>query len=396
MRGIAIGDVATHPKRGAGVVVAINPENDGRIHIEFENTVTSEVEVHRYKQSSWHKFKHVNRNGPAAAMEHFSARKSDAEVAIAAGRFAMFRGFLNAKFVGLRRRLIIGMLAEPIRPDIGSRVVLKRLDGKPHDPLDPEPTQFTITGRVENRWQVQREVDLDGLSPADLLDDRLHRDMFMTRELVRCFQVSSKVATGPNGEDLYTVHDLGQVSFRAAFGRIQGFMVFYMYGLYPDLVATIASMWLCEEIAGTRYLSEDYSVQCWKGWHLVYAAVAGVAFAFYAIGIPVAIFIILRSRAVCLWCKKGKLSRRDKRRWFGMKRTDPIFVARFGFIFSGYHTDRGWIVAWEALVMCRKLIVTIIAVGIAEDPYIQVCYSLFSTESMTEYSCNLMILCPPA
>ena len=65
-------------------------------------------------------------------------------------------------------------------------------------------------------------------------------------------------------------------------------------------------------------------------------------------------------------------------------------------LFSGYHTDRGWIVAWEALVMCRKLIVTIIAVGIAEDPYIQVCYSLFSTESMTEYSCNLMILCPPA
>ena len=61
VRGIAIGDPVTHPRRGEGVVVAINPDDDGRIHVQFSvagSGSESESRVHRYRQASWHKLTH--------------------------------------------------------------------------------------------------------------------------------------------------------------------------------------------------------------------------------------------------------------------------------------------------------------------------------------------------
>jgi hypothetical protein len=51
--------------------------------------------------------------------------------------------------------------------------------------------------------------------------------------------------------------------------------------------------------------------------------------------------------------------------------------ARFAFLFHGYATDRsGFVVAWEALVMLRKLAVTLAGSVISDDPYLQILAAL--------------------
>ena len=49
-RGIVAGMKVQHSKRGAGVVVAISPDNDGRVHVEFKGG-----DVHKYREPSWAK-----------------------------------------------------------------------------------------------------------------------------------------------------------------------------------------------------------------------------------------------------------------------------------------------------------------------------------------------------
>ena len=51
--GVAMGMTVNHPTRGYGTVVAISPDDDSRVHVQF--LVKSEG-LHRYHEISWHKF----------------------------------------------------------------------------------------------------------------------------------------------------------------------------------------------------------------------------------------------------------------------------------------------------------------------------------------------------
>ena len=51
--GVAMGMTVNHPTRGFGTVVAISPDDDSRVHVQF--LVKSEG-LHRYHEISWHKF----------------------------------------------------------------------------------------------------------------------------------------------------------------------------------------------------------------------------------------------------------------------------------------------------------------------------------------------------
>ena len=53
--GVALGDKVKDAKRGNGAVVAINPDNDGLVHIEFSKNGA----VHRYAEVSWDKIEHT-------------------------------------------------------------------------------------------------------------------------------------------------------------------------------------------------------------------------------------------------------------------------------------------------------------------------------------------------
>lgn len=52
--GIALGCTVEHPKRGSGVVILINRDDDKKVHVKF-----SAGEVHRYNLRSWGKFTNV-------------------------------------------------------------------------------------------------------------------------------------------------------------------------------------------------------------------------------------------------------------------------------------------------------------------------------------------------
>jgi hypothetical protein len=64
---------------------------------------------------------------------------------------------------------------------------------------------------------------------------------------------------------------------------------------------------------------------------------------------------------------------------------------RFGFLFAGYSTNRsGFVVAWEAVVMLRKLAVTI-AGSMVADPYL----SILSAQLILVVSCVTTALVAP-
>lgn len=75
----------------------------------------------------------------------------------------------------------------------------------------------------------------------------------------------------------------------------------------------------------------------------------------YLIGIPLGLALILRTN-------RHRLA-------------EPRFISTFGFVYRGYHIDRGVVVGWESFVMLRKLAVTAITVS-SSDPYIQIFVAL--------------------
>ena len=62
--------------------------------------------------------------------------------------------------------------------------------------------------------------------------------------------------------------------------RFVAVLVFVLFGVYPTLVKSIFAIFRCSEpIGGRRYLEDDYTVQCWVGWHPTFVGFAsGFAF----------------------------------------------------------------------------------------------------------------------
>jgi hypothetical protein len=168
--------------------------------------------------------------------------------------------------------------------------------------------------------------------------------------------------------------------------RFAGIAVFTLFTLYPTLVSSIASIFNCTgSIAGKRYLVADYTVVCYEGGHIYMVIVACIASMVYAAGIPVAMAIAtaMKTPVVCRGERDAQTRKKPctAPRFVWKRRKQMKYMSfelrmRLGFLFAGYSTDRsGMVVAWEALVMLRKLAVTLAASAVA-DPYLQVLFAL--------------------
>ena len=124
------------------------------------------------------------------------------------------------------------------------------------------------------------------------------------------------------------------------------------------------------------YLIADLTVVCYQGWHIYFLVSASICTVVYAVGIPATV--------VCVTAFRSPIQRDEKKklRWAGCARRNPreygkaSVRARFAFLFNGYATDRsGVVVAWEALVMLRKLAV-LLAGSLVRDPYLQILVAL--------------------
>ena len=169
-------------------------------------------------------------------------------------------------------------------------------------------------------------------------------------------------------------------AWRAPFvwtGRLAGVAVFALFFLYPTLVASIASIFNCSApVSGKRYLLADLTVVCNEGGHIALIFFACIGGAVYAIGIPVAVVIAtaLKTPLVCHGAANAETGIRPwaRPRCVCARRDQAKYAAadvrtRFGFLYHGYATDRsGAIVAWEALVMLRKLAITLVGSAVSD------------------------------
>jgi hypothetical protein len=167
--------------------------------------------------------------------------------------------------------------------------------------------------------------------------------------------------------------------FRPSF-RIAGVAVFLLFSLYPSLVAKLASIFNCtESIHGKRYLVADLTVVCYEGIHIVFIAFAVVGVVIYALGIPVAVFQATAFRSPLRIVHKSSNARRVCTLCVRRAPSSYLVIgyrARYAFLFNGYATNRSAVVVgWEALVMIRKLTVTL-AGSTIKDPYLQILIAL--------------------
>jgi hypothetical protein len=160
--------------------------------------------------------------------------------------------------------------------------------------------------------------------------------------------------------------------------RLAGVVVFVLFTMYPTLVKSIASMFNCTSmIEGRSYLVADLTVECYVGMHIAFLVFASVGAIVYAVGIPttVACVTAIKPPIVCkrgtLACRSMRFVRRDHEHY--LKRSTR---SRLAFLYNGYATNRsGVVVAWEALIMLRKLVVSLAASTI-KDPYLQILVAL--------------------
>jgi len=222
--------------------------------------------------------------------------------------------------------------------------------------------------------------------------------------------------------------------------RLVAIQVFMMFTLYPALIGAVASMLNCSDsILGKQYLLADLSVTCYEDWHNAYVAFAAVGGVVYCVGIPFIVYFVVAWKSP-IACRQVDVvedvaeetaagiveddgdggaddalftdnpMRRGRRasvveltttcnpRLRCRRRVKEDYASRsvrmrFGFLFNGYETDRatdqsGVVVAWEAVVMARKLFVTLAGATIS-DPYLQILAALliliFSVSAQAYY-----------
>jgi hypothetical protein len=201
---------------------------------------------------------------------------------------------------------------------------------------------------------------------------RTHREVVEAPTFKGKFNVPSFLARWRILRQPMTASDV--VAWRAPFkwsGRIAGVAVFALFSLYPTLVASIASVFNCTApIHGKRYLLADLTVVCYEGGHIALVFFACIAGAVYAVGIPIAVAFATAFKTPVV-CRGAPDLTTGLRPWTRLhcvctRRLQANYASvnmrtRFGFLFHGYATDRsGVIVAWEAVVMLRKLAITLV------------------------------------
>ena len=201
--------------------------------------------------------------------------------------------------------------------------------------------------------------------------------------------------------------------------RFAGVAVFVLFSMYPTLVASIASMFNCTEPIGklqVKYLIADLSKTCFEGMHIFFLVLACIGVVVYAIGIPVAVALVVALKSPLTRGEEDKdnSEENDDATTPGLggdvavarlggggdattvkektaprgalkcacalrspeKFTEMDVRTRFAFLFHGYSTDRGGaVVAWEAFVMARKLGVAL-AGSVIGDAYLQILCAL--------------------
>jgi hypothetical protein len=111
--------------------------------------------------------------------------------------------------------------------------------------------------------------------------------------------------------------------------------IFAVFLIYPFVSKIVLGMYVCENIAGTRYLVEDFSISCDSQKWKTYAYINPVVVLFWPVGVPLGFLLVLvRNRA---------------------RLKSPTFRLQMGFIYDAYTAESWW---FEMFDMVNKLFMT--------------------------------------
>ena len=128
--------------------------------------------------------------------------------------------------------------------------------------------------------------------------------------------------------------------------RLAVVIIFTNFSLYPSLIASSIGVMRCSgSIDGTKYLVEDFSVVCYDAEHIFHVVVGAIGVVVYALGIPLSAFVLVFA------------FRRE------IESNNATAHSSLGFLFAGYSTTRGgFVMSWEAVIMLRKLVITLLSI----------------------------------
>ena len=311
-RGVLLGGLVQHPRRGAGTVVAISPEDDDRVHIKFLRG----GDLHRYYEHSWGKIESATRSTISLeVLEHIlPAAWTPNEV----------QGLVDKW----------GTAPE----NVISFAHFMRM----HDEL-------RSVWRFEEVWRQFSSVDISG-------DGALQIE-----------EIAQLVPKGASNEELhrwmarFDKKGLGYITFAdfPAFDRalrldkamlaVGTSFVLCVYFVYSRVTKAVLFIFAYERIDGVPYMKREMGTAAFTERHWVMMGISVVYLLFFSVLTPVAaIYAMFHVR------KKTKSDRR--------------VATILGFFTDGYRDEVSWF--WEFIVLIRKIAILSVSLFIP-DAFLQ-------------------------
>lgn len=144
-------------------------------------------------------------------------------------------------------------------------------------------------------------------------------------------------------------------------------ILFYL--IYQTLVKTCFKMMRCENVGLHSYMADDMSIECFKGEHSIYYALAIVFLLLYGAGIPLVMTMIVFPYRKQLLSKKAE---------------------KFGFIYGDYKLKYWW---WSCMIFARKLALAFVVI-VMNNPELSY-FQILAAIVLCEVCCWLQYICQP-
>ena len=307
---IRLNQKVEHPWRGEGIVVAIDTEGDGRVHVAYDG---GEEDVHRYHETSW-------------------ARKiASASIGIETMEHVMPSSWTRAD--------VEGFVAQyGVTP--GHEVNLAHFS-RLHDELRAK-------WRFEDAWTQFRAIDVTG-------DGKLQRD-----------EVQGLVPRGASEAEItdwmarFDKQERGYITFAefpaldralrldAAWLAISTSFVLCTYFVYSRVTKAVLGVFSVEKIGADSYLKHEMGTAAYSHNHIVVMSFGGIFLVLFSLLTPlVALWMLYHTRDMV---------------------TERRVATIAGFLTDGYRHEVAWF--WEFLVLIRKLIILSVSLFLPE-PFLQ-------------------------
>jgi hypothetical protein len=140
-------------------------------------------------------------------------------------------------------------------------------------------------------------------------------------------------------------------------GKVFRLSFTYLMLCYPGITLRVLRLFKCQTVEGVRYLTADLRLRCFTPQWFGYAAMGAVVLVVFSIGLPCAVFGVLKRHRNTLFGGDSETTR-----------------ASWGFLYEAYGSTAWW---WELEELLRKLLLICCVVVLDEKSPLQVFAAVF-------------------